>query len=542
MWHPSVSSLSLLPSSTMPSSSITIALCFLAFVFGQIFHAFCARIAHPVTVKIETVAIAAPVDSGISFVTIFWIVLPVLLVHDLVIMVVIAHLFKDQKGSFQAAAILKRLQVAAVSSFFSSRGSRSLLPPTTTSALLKRHSHWPIVIPWRPASYFLPPAHVPLRYPFTLPPAINSIPRPFWRGRALYLFPTGYRFEGPLVESSLALALVNTQASTRQPFVTFIIGRRVGIRYFKIRMPFMHLYGAAKGFTTEHGVKTNKRMLKICDTDREETVESKVQDKAPEEQMSENGNIPEDVPVNTRSSQAHLLRHVAAAALLRKLSFKVPERTPCHANIEEVDDGEEAARVVYVDTEVDVQKGLIQATKKIVEVEEKINAAVEEERVDGEVKTVEKKIVEEIEAVAEDVDPAGEEEVELADAASRQHDAEKKVKSNGAAYEELEGLPSYENFANEAPPEPLYGVNMSPYEDLNRLPSYEEFAKEVPPEALFEKRFSPVTTYDVLRPPPLVYFASRIGAVPKAPRASHRHVLARLSARIAVNIAESIQV
>ncbi|KAJ6515225.1 hypothetical protein C8R45DRAFT_955704 [Mycena sanguinolenta] len=498
----------------MPSSSITIALCFLAFASGELFHAVCTRIAHPVIhVNIETVAAAAPVDTGFPFAELLWIVLSVFLVHDLVIIAVVAHLFKDQKGS------IKRLQ-AEVGSFFKPRRSRPLLLPSSTSSaspiFLKRRSRWPIVIPWCPTSHFLPPAHVELCYPFTLSPAINSIPRPFWRPHTFPNMVIAPRVVLPLIESPLALALVTTRASTRLPPITFAAGRRFGLQYFKTTIPFIRLYGLAKGSgPTERGGNT-RLALKICDTEREGEVEAKIKDTVPEASIHD-----QDVPINTCPSQSHFLRRVAAAALLRRLTFKVPEQELCYANIEEVDGAANANPEHQV-----VEMVPTQVAEKIVEVEEKVETV--EERVVEEVK--DKQIVEEIEGVG-DID-AGKEEAKADEASGADDEVAKKV--------ELEGLPSYEDIVNEVPPGSFYEVGVRLHGELECLPSYEEFANGVPPETLFEKRPAHVAAYDVHRPPPLSYLASRTGAIPKVPRASHHDLLARLRIRISGSVAESI--
>ncbi|KAJ6464592.1 hypothetical protein C8R45DRAFT_1024472 [Mycena sanguinolenta] len=442
----------------MPSSSITIALCFLAFASGELFHAVCTRIAHPVIhVNIETVAAAAPVDTGFPFAELLWIVLSVFLVHDLVIIAVVAHLFKDQKGS------IKRLQ-AEVGSFFKPRRSRPLLLPSSTSSaspiFLKRRSRWPIVIPWCPTSHFLPPAHVEL----------------------VVL---------PLIESPLALALVTTRASTRLPPITFAAGRRFGLQYFKTTIPFIRLYGLAKGSgPTERGGNT-RLALKICDTEREGEVEAKIKDTVPEASIHD-----QDVPINTCPSQSHFLRRVAAAALLRRLTFKVDgaaNANPEHQVVEMV------------------------PTQKVETVEERVVEEVKD-----------KQIVEEIEGVG-DID-AGKEEAKADEASGADDEVAKKV--------ELEGLPSYEDIVNEVPPGSFYEVGVRLHGELECLPSYEEFANGVPPETLFEKRPAHVAAYDVHRPPPLSYLASRTGAIPKVPRASHHDLLARLRIRISGSVAE----
>ncbi|KAJ7506640.1 hypothetical protein B0H11DRAFT_1972173 [Mycena galericulata] len=71
--------------------------------------------------------------------------------------------------------------------------------------------------------------------------------------------------------------------------------------------------------------------------------------------------------------------------------------------------------------------------------------------------------------------------------------------------------------------------------DWEELPSYEEFAQGAPAEPLFEEKYiSFAITHGVCRPPPLSALAARTGAKPppQAPRASQLPLLSRLSVRL----------
>jgi hypothetical protein len=163
----------------MTSASFTLILCFVAFICGQLFNAFCTSL-HPV--KIEYIASVVPVDTGFSFKTVITMVISALVVHDAAILLVIRHLLKDSKRTLR---VLKILPAAAADHIPIPQGPLLLILPVNT-----------------------PPV---ARKVFRLRPAIISIPRPFWIWRSLYCPPTiafGSRAILPLIEYPTALALV----------------------------------------------------------------------------------------------------------------------------------------------------------------------------------------------------------------------------------------------------------------------------------------------------------------------------------------------
>ncbi|KAJ7937046.1 hypothetical protein B0H13DRAFT_2302787 [Mycena leptocephala] len=88
----------------MSLSSITLALCFIAFICGQLFNAFCTSL-HPV--EIEYIASYRQSCPRFSFKTIIATVISALVVYDAAILFVIRHLLKDPKRTAKAVRVLE---------------------------------------------------------------------------------------------------------------------------------------------------------------------------------------------------------------------------------------------------------------------------------------------------------------------------------------------------------------------------------------------------------------------------------------------------
>ncbi|KAJ7265351.1 hypothetical protein B0H12DRAFT_195418 [Mycena haematopus] len=478
----------------MPSSSVTIILCFLAFLFGQVFNSICTSLKDPthINVNIEPVIAAAPVHTGFTFATLVWVVALVLLVHDLVVVVVIRLLLKDRKCAPQA--ILKCLPAAVADNVVIPRRNRLLLLPSIAANPSPAVSRSPSMV-------------LSVLKPFNFwPAAFLSIPRPFWRPQHAW-----YQFSNmaviaravlPLmvIESPPALALVTMRASTQQlPLFTLATGRRVGIPIFKAS--FIRLYGFSTGSITP-----TERTLK-------NSVEEEIEETLHEDARINTSPPPQDASACTRSSRAPLLRHVAAAALLRKLRFKILEDEPCHARVQEITDVEE------VDERSDgckesniVEAAAVEEVEKVVEVVEELVGEVVAEAVHAveEVEVLETAVIEQAEKVVPGLTP----DTSVDNVSSPTHD--EKLEVQKTIYEDI----------------PFY-------EELDDLPSYEEFVMGAPPEPLFADRIPEVVAFAIFRPPSLAFFASRTGAKPVNTRASHRQLLARLSVRTSADVAES---
>ncbi|KAF7335261.1 hypothetical protein MSAN_02336800 [Mycena sanguinolenta] len=223
--------------------------------------------------------------------------------------------------------------------------------------------------PWRPAFAFL-----------LVLPLANSIPR---RPAILALahivsmaVRVIWRADLSLIESSLAVAL----------------------RIPTLKPSFIRLCGLAKGFAIKKRgiIKSTRGLLKIC------AAEGKI-DKKDKDTL-----VPEKKSRNRVETSLSTLRHVAAAALLRKLKFQPPGKSSA-------------------DT---VEMRPIQTAGRIVEDGEKIEVAIKEERLHEAAKTGE------IETVLL-------EEEEVADTVcSLMDDNEKKVKD--IKYEDEVAIPFYE--------------------------------------------------------------------------------------------------
>ncbi|KAJ7694913.1 hypothetical protein B0H14DRAFT_3043238 [Mycena olivaceomarginata] len=404
---------------------------FLAFLAGQLFNAFCTSIHH---LNVESVpAVVVSVDAGFSFKMVTAIVLSVLVVHDLAILLVLRYLYSCPK-----------YQPKVFSEPVNARHIPLLLPPVP-------HSIPPSIVTFRRTALLLPPLPVnilsPARTAFRIQLPILSVPRPFWRlnWRILHQPPiTAFipRAVLPLIQSSTALAL--TAVPHPGDF-----------------MPsFVHLRGL------DTGSPTSVTALEIRST---------------------TGDV--DVPANAhRHSHTPLLRHIAAAALLRKLQFQVVDE-PCHGSVEEdagVVSAEQIEEVVEIEAVEDAPLTLEEIVDKVIELIE-IEEAVEdstptlEEVLSEEAGAVQKiEEAEKIEEVAEIIEVA--EGIEEAD-----QDTTPTLVKKMEIEKEIEVV-AYEN-------------KVGTYEELDDFPSYEEFVNEAPPEPLFEKRTRDVVGYIVFRPP-----------------------------------------
>ncbi|KAJ7890828.1 hypothetical protein B0H13DRAFT_875036 [Mycena leptocephala] len=436
----------------MPSTSVTLILCFFTFICGQLFNAFCTSL-HPI--KIEYIA-SVPVDTGFSFKTVIAIVISAPVVHDAAILV-IRHLLATK-----APRVLKTLPAAAADR---------------------------IPIPQPPLLLILAVDTPPVaRRSFRLRPVIIPIPRPFWIWRFLYRPPTmtfSSRVVRPLIEYPAALALVTKRVSSPLPCALMTGGRPKIQGHLPLFIhPFGSLVAAAPRYPFSgvglQGV-WGTNVKKEPEEDSEDTtlhLESNLSLKEKEIKASADEGIKatleeiiEESPAEEgpgRPSHVPSLSHLAAAALSRKLQVQANDESCC-ASIEEV-----------------------------IEDEEVVEESVEEFQI-------------------EKVDDGM--ETHFVDAVSEGFSQEEKI---------LGIVPSEH--------EPIVPL----YEELDGLPSYEEFVQDAPAEPLFDTNVSALT-HAVRRPPPLSLFASRVDVKSTSihPRVSHLHLLARLSSRMSAPIVES---
>ncbi|KAF7352217.1 hypothetical protein MVEN_01185000 [Mycena venus] len=549
----------------MPSSTVCLVLCFISWICAQIYNSF--RISILVQIQYAEVPTVAAMNSPFSLDTVIGV-----LIYTVALVLVITCILDNRKCDCQAflktvaAADRPRtphrrrlLLLPLIPLRTPSAAAYGLRIPPMTFSIPRPLWLSRVVIPQRSQLLLLPPPPVDVTLPahisFPVRRMVFSIPRPFWLWRALYqpqitaFVPTALP---SVIELPTALALVTKGAPTRLLFVSLIIGGRRAIQDFK--PSFICLY-LAPGFPmTCLGLgTTGKSGISICGASVEENVDKKIEDTFVSLPEEEDIHPPDEDPlVSGRQSHAHLLRHVAAAALLRKLQFRVIEE-PCYASFEEVveeEDGiegavedvekifEEVAEIEKADGEIQVKiiakvEGVeepIEDIEKIVEkgIEDIEQAEIAKDGVEemdvevGAVEPAELVALQEIEKAVEEPEHTAEDTAQtlVAGAEPSLTTPEQKVevekKTAAATYNETSGLALDEEFD---------------------LPSYEEFVKGAPPEPLFAKRNPDIVDYVVVRPPSLDYYVSRAGPKPYTPRVSQLPLLARLSTRISARVA-----
>lgn len=462
----------------MPSTSITLALCFFAFICGQLFNAFCTSL-HPV--KIEYITNVVSVDTGFSLKTLIAVVLSVMVVHDVAILLVILQFLKSPNPTTtKALRVLKTLSAAAADCIVIRQRPRLLLSPLLVNISPAMHIGF-------------------LRKPMGI-----AIPRPFWLWQVLYrpsIMTFGSRVHLSLIEYPTALALVTKRVSSPLSCISLFAGGRPGMqdtlptfirpfgpmaapavpRYPLTGVGLQGIWGAIIKEEGEENSEDSTLFLESNSSFKEEPIEKA---------------LAEDSPVHARQSHVPFLRNLAAAALLRKLHVQVDEE-PCYASIEEVAEDENDIEESAEDFQVE----------KVVEAAEKdIKNGMETLFFD---------------AVSEsngfDLDE------KKIDIVTGDHE------SVAPLYEEFEGLPSYEEFAQGAPAEPLFDTSASPIHGSSTCHS-------------FTFLFLPSTHAAVHRPPPLSTLAVHMGVkcTNIHPRASRLPLLARLSSRVSAPTSESV--
>ncbi|KAJ7682029.1 hypothetical protein DFH06DRAFT_1463880 [Mycena polygramma] len=568
-------SLILTTTTTMPNSTITLVLCFVSFICGQVFQAGL----RPSPAKVVSVAAVAP---GFSLAALISVIVALLVIHDAVLILFLHHLGKSDVivKTKSAHLDLKSLMAAADNAPRPRCRTLLLLPPV------------PVTTSSNPARSTL----VPPRSLWVLPllkmhcGGVPLIPRPFWT-RAIYQQHLGPRAALP-IEQSPALAL-----APKLSIASIASHPQDGVPLFS-RLAGDLGDGEALVCGHESDEDTGIQSIEISSSIEERFKEEPASRDIPEPLDNElDSDSPEDEEATAKENhtqirplQAPFLLHIAASALLRRLQFRVIEEASC-ASIEEVveeieveehaieieEDVEEDGEVPDTSEEdvreIEIIQENVENVKKVAEesveedVEEEVKIAVEtvEENVKESVKAAVELVEEDlrktvesakepVENVKEPVEEYVKKTIEIAEEAA---DAAQLVQENvetagkvpvqAAALEVEEET---ETHSVEAPKtyslnaEEIKGVaaaeDVAAYDEYDDLPSYEEFVRDVPTEPLFEVK--PVDVYDVCRPPPLSGLAGRTTATTRhdaRARGSHIGLLSRLSSRVSAPVSVS---
>ncbi|KAJ7126886.1 hypothetical protein C8R44DRAFT_851345 [Mycena epipterygia] len=423
-------------------SSVLLVLCFLSFILGQLFSAYCTSLAN---VKIPVVT-PQVVVSEYSLQALLAIVLSVLVVHDLVLVLLLRHLLSSPTPT--PKGILKLLNTVA--------HGVDVHTDNLAVVLFSRLNIGNSRAGYRKVS--------------TLLPSRPAIVFPFFLGATL-----------SVTECCTALFLF-VKRDARPLFLFSILARaRVAIPPWVHSFP-AHLRHLAPAISSNH---QGAHLKKIAAKEYEEPVPVLVP--------------PAQVPVHSqdgipaRPSHAPLLRHLVAAAILRKCRVRIVIEEDCHAGIEEVEEVDDLSDTLVVEEEKDE---------------------------DGE------KLDEQVEVtVNQDTLVLEEEEEKVEEEQEEQFEEDSIEEQIGELTIDLESVaPSYQEF------------------DLDAAPSYEEFANDAPPEPLFQKRTVAPLDHVIHRPPSLAAIAARMSAsLPSThARVSRLHLLARLSSRVSATSAEPI--
>ncbi|KAJ7682039.1 hypothetical protein DFH06DRAFT_286009 [Mycena polygramma] len=530
----------------MSTNTITLAFCFLAFLCGQFFHA----TLHPSSiVKTAAVPEVVVVIRGFSLVSLIFVIVAVLVVHDSVILLLLHHLGKSDASSRSESTRLvsKSLMAAAGNVHRPRRLTLLLLPP------MPPNDHRP-----PPHSMLIGPPRSIWVLPFFKMHrgGVPLIPRPFWT-RAIYQQRLGLRAALPLLEQSPALALAPKLSRSLTFASSIASGHQDEVPLF--RRLLEHL-AAGDTPVTELGFEKDNRMESI---DISSGIEQQVEEEAeyrdtdlpkPDAPEDEEASL-DDSPTQSRPSQAPFLLHIAASALLRRLQFRVVEEVS-YASIEEVVEEVEAGD--HMKVEEDAEEDAAENVKEIVEnVKEPIEVEIVEEAAE-----LEKEAVKNVKAAAEIAeDNVKETEVEkepvenvkepveecvkktveeAADVAQLVHETAGKVPVQatpevGGETETLsiDAMKKYD--LNEKEVEGATAERVVPaYDEFDGLPSYEDFVRDLPDQPLFGEWVSAAPAYAIIRPP-LSALAERTTTTTlhdARARGSHLGLLGRPSSRV----------
>ncbi|KAJ7094367.1 hypothetical protein C8R44DRAFT_749550 [Mycena epipterygia] len=254
-------------------SSLAIILCFISFFLGQLFNGWCTSLA--AGVKIESFSPQVHAVPGFSFKTLFFVVLSVLAIHDIVVFLLLRHLLlapkPAPKGTLKARAITADGYNIPQST--NNASSVHMDPSSSTGSSDSRGYRWPIILARRrDFSLFILDTALPLL----------SYCAVLFRG--LRLHPFRYLAAAVKIDSEILYAENREDALVGEvvPYSANIEG---------------------------------------------ENIEVSAVDVTPEPQADSS---------SARLSHFPLLRHLAAAAILRKCRVRIVVKEACHATIKEI--------------------------------------------------------------------------------------------------------------------------------------------------------------------------------------------------------------
>ncbi|KAJ6457038.1 hypothetical protein C8R47DRAFT_1227582 [Mycena vitilis] len=428
----------------MPSASQTLALCIAFFILGQLFEVSI----HPS----KTEYLVAP--TGFSLTTLVAVVVSVLLIHDALVL-----FFLLRPPISRSADQQHRLESLAAAAADTIPDHRLVLRlPLADRPAAPMASGLTFDVPSTRNLSQSSCKVVRTDYSKALPTSIDSstidtrrmiirVPRLFWR-----LF--GPNVARSPVEYNTLLAPVIKICTPVVPHT-----RRLLDTQDAASLPRLSTTAA-----TGLDFKTKYRAASLC---KEEQVEDSVLDTTSLENEARPAH--DTSPTPPRASQVPFLRHVAAAALLRRLGFRVVEE-PSFASIEEVADDEgkvadeeveqlgqveEGQKAVEEIVVVDETKGVKNEKEKEAEIRGSSESG-QESKTDGEgdhQKDVEGG-VELVEKIVREEEPAS----SCVDALLKEFGPQEDMPADdldALLHDEL-GLPSYEEFVRDLPIDPLF--------------------------------------------------------------------------------------
>ncbi|KAJ7130914.1 hypothetical protein C8R46DRAFT_1235917 [Mycena filopes] len=418
------------------SPSLVLILCFFAFILGQVFNAFCARLSSPAQI-VEKVVV---VHVGYSFKTLVAVVLLAIITNNLAFVVGYRYLTRSPK-------IAQRCQTA--------------------------HSVDRLDIP-RHDSLFLLPRAIPIPGVFKLFVRLAML----GTFKILYwpLFTAYPKTTIPLLNhpDPAALALVLTTK-----LHTFAVCIPDGLPTF-IRV-FRHL--AVKSYRFEGRVFRGRIRFPINIQEvKERTLKS----------INEEG-YQED-KVERRPSRASFLQHLAAAALLRKCQFQVEEEA-CYATVVEIDEEEDDKRlheeeqVEPADEDKDLRDEHLKLDKNHKDDELVIEENNEQLKNEREIADAEAGVKNDQHVkVDKDMDRVTATDATYVDAMASSAEEEIDQEEEETFFDAVSGLEGGEEMKIPDEKDETYAATRSWSPNDDDLPSYEEFAMGVPSDILFVKK------------------------------------------------------
>ncbi|KAJ7724730.1 hypothetical protein DFH07DRAFT_854606 [Mycena maculata] len=307
----------------MPSSSFVLTLCFISFLCGQLFSAFCASFSFTAA-PVKTVALSV-VHSGVSFRTLILVVGSALLVHDVLVVLLVCHLIKAHKPKARRNTTIVKLLLTATSAIIPVKRDN---PPSALllSAPVRGRARHTMSFSYRSLALFSIPC--PLRF------------RPILAPSATF----------PLIEYPTSLALVISGGS--RPPACF--PRLVGLQGFRDRawLSYLTLWRSVVAAAALRLAAPHPIVRQAVEDDSEDTwvVRVELGRRSAIGEITDDDTQPEQAEVETalrRPSHLPLLGHLSATAKLRKARVRVLVDDPCSATIEEVN--EDVSATLFVE-------------------------------------------------------------------------------------------------------------------------------------------------------------------------------------------------